>query len=610
MSNKYLVLVESPNKKSTIKSYLSNDYRVEASVGHISEIRDGGKYFNTGIDPEKGFCADFAISQDKKEIVARLSKLVQESDIVYVCSDPDREGEAIAWSLKKFLKIPNSKLRRATFQEINKKAVLDALSNYRDIDDNLVDAAHARMKLDKMLGYRMSPIARKSISAKSVGRCQSAGLLLIAQKEQEIKSFVPEEYSELILNFSIEGESFKAKYFDDEGTKLSIDDGKNLLKCCNELVSNHGEQYLVTDIETKQRLNNPSPAFSTATFLQEASSKLGMSVDTATSCAQKLFEGLEVNHQHIGLITYIRTDSTEISQEFLPTLESFVKKTYGDKYYAKARAGKKSELAQEGHEALRVVDLEMTPERLSQYISDKNLLRVYNIIYQRTLACSMASSITRETTYTISLKDYKFKLVSKELLFDGYKKVYKFEDKEDNLSRHIFNLNEVINQYNPTLNLEEKKTNPPARYKEATLLSKLESSGIGRPSTYRTIVKTLLDETRGYCQIIDKFIVPTEKGLELCDYLTKNYSDLINVDYTKEMEKDLDLIANGKLDEKEFLKSFFNNMENTISKNFPQGKISEETCPQCGAKMIERNGKFGRFLGCSNYPKCKGIKKL
>ena len=603
MSDKILVLVESPNKKSTIKSYLPSNYQVEASVGHISEIKDGGAYWNTGINPDKDFDANFVISSDKKDIVARLSKLVQESSIVYVCSDPDREGEAIAWSLKKFLKIPKSKLRRATFQEINEKAVLDALNNPRDIDDNLVDASHARMKLDKMLGYRLSPIARKSIQAKSVGRCQSAGLLLIAQKEHEIQEFVPEEYSELILNFSINGESFKAKYFDDNGTRLSVEDGKNLLKHCNELV-NSNEHYLVTNIETKQRLNNPSPAFSTATFLQEASSKLGMSVDNATSCAQRLFEGLEINHQHVGLITYIRTDSTEISQEFLPTLESFIKKTYGDKYYAQARTGKKNELAQEGHEALRVVDLEMTPEKLSQYIIDKNLLKVYNIIYQRTLACSMASSITRETTYTISLKDYTFKLVSKELLFDGYKKVYKFEDKEDDLSKHIFNLKEDITQYNPQLKLDEKKTQPPARYKEATFLSKLESSGIGRPSTYKTIVKTLLDETRGYCQVVDKFIVPTQKGLELCDFLTKNYSDLVSIDYTKEMEKDLDLIAQGKLKEIDFLKSFYDNMEQSI------GDTGDVKCPNCGSSMLLRSGKYGKFYGCSNYPNCKGIRKI
>ena len=604
--NQILVLVESPNKCQTISSFLPSNYKVVASVGHISEIKDGGDYHNTGISPDEDFDANFAISDDKKDIVARLKKLVKESDLVYICSDPDREGEAIAWSLKKFLNIPKSKCKRATFQEINKKAVLDALNNPRDIDENLVDAAHARMKLDKMLGYRMSPIARRSIRARSVGRCQSAGLLLIAQKEHEIQEFVPEEYSELILNFSIDDESFKAKYqyFEEDNKKLSVAKGRNILSHCNDLVSNFGQHYKVTNIETKQRFNNPSPAFSTATFLQEASNRLGMSVETATSCAQKLFEGLEVNHQHVGLITYIRTDSTEISQEFLPTLESFVKRTYGERYYAPTRVGKKNELAQEGHEALRVIDLEMTPEKLSQYIVDKNLLKVYNIIYQRTIASSMASSITRETIYTISLNDYNFKLISKELLFDGYKKVYKFEDKEENLSKHIFNLDEDITQYNPQLKLEEKKTQPPARYKEASFLSKLESSGIGRPSTYKTIVKTLLDESRGYCEIVDKFIVPTQKGLELCDFLTKNYSGLVSIDYTKEMEEDLDLIAQGKLSEVDFLNSFYNLMESIIGAN--NGDVR---CPICGNSMTLRKGKFGRFYGCNSFPSCKGIRK-
>lgn len=609
MPDKYLVLVESPTKKTTIKSYLPSNYKVEASVGHISEIRDGGKYYNTGINPQERFDADFVISQDKKDIVARLSKLVKESDVVYVCSDPDREGEAIAWSLKKFLKIPKNKCRRATFHEISKNAVLNALNNPRDIDENLVNASHARMKLDKLLGYRMSTIARKAINARSVGRCQSAGLLLIAQKEKEIQDFVPEQYGELFLNFSINGESFKAKYFEDKDEKFSIEHSREVLVKCNELI-NKDTPIMITNVEKKQRVSNPSPAFSTAVFLQEANSRLGISTESAKSCAQKLFEGLEVNHQHIGLITYIRTDSTEISPEFVPTLESFIKNTYGNEYLGTLRKGKKNELAQDGHEALRVIDLTMTPEKLSQYISDKYLLKVYNIIYQRTVACSMASSITSETIYTISLKNYRFKFSSKEMLFDGYKKVYKFEDKEDDICRHIFSLYDDITRYNPILKLEEKSTQPPARFKEATFLKALESSSVGRPSTYDKIVKTLLDEKRGYCEVVDKFIVPTQKGLELCDYLTKNYSGLVSIDYTKEMEKDLDLIAEGKLDEVDFLTTFYNNMEETIKKNNSQEE--DVICPLCGAKMIIRKNKQNgnSFYGCSNYPKCKGIKSI
>ena len=599
-----LVLVESPNKCQTISSFLPSNYKVVASAGHISEIKDGGDYHNTGISPDEGFDANFAISDGKKDIVARLKKLVKESDLVYICSDPDREGEAIAWSLKKFLNIPKNKCRRATFQEINKKAVLDALNNPRDIDENLVDAAHARMKLDKMLGYRMSPIARRSIGARSVGRCQSAGLMLIAQKEHEIQEFVPEEYGELTLNFSINGESFKAKYFEDEDKKLDFHHCKSILDTCNKLYYSNEEHYVVTSIETKQRYNNPAPAFSTSTFLQEAASRLKMSSKTATQCAQKLFEGLEINHQHVGLITYIRTDSSEISQEFLPILESYIKKTYGSNYYAPVRVGKKNELAQEGHEALRVVDLEMTPEKLSEYIIDKNLLRVYNIIYQRTLACSMASSITRETIYTISLRDYNFRLVSKELLFDGYKKVYKFEDKDDDLSKHIFKQGEDLSKYGPELNLEKKATQPPARYKENTLIKALESSGIGRPATYQNIIDTLEKEDRGYCVVEKDFLVPTQKGLELCDFLTKNYSGLVSINYTKEMEEDLDLIAQGKLSEVDFLNSFYNIMESIIGAN--NGDVR---CPICGNSMTLRKGKFGRFYGCNSFPSCKGIRK-
>ena len=475
MAEKILLIVESPNKVSTIRSYLPSNYTVVASKGHISEIRDGGKYWNTGINPNDGFDADFAISSDKKDLVNSLQKKVKESDLVILATDPDREGESISWSLKKFLKIPKSKLKRATFQEISKKAVLEALANTRDIEDNLVSASHARMKLDKLLGYRLSPVARKSINAKSVGRCQSAGLLLIAQKEHEIQQFKSEQYGELFLEFSIDNESFKAKYFEDK-EKLSVNRCTEVLEECIKLLESD-KHFKVTNIETKQKYSNPAPAFSTATFLQEASSRLNMSVDTATACAQKLFEGLEVNHQHVGLITYIRTDSTEVSEEFIPTLTAFVKNTYGDKYYAPVRKGKKNELAQEGHECLRAIDLTMTPDKLSEFIVDKNLLRVYNIIYQRTVACSMASAITRETIYTISLDNYNFKLITKELLFDGYKRVYKFEKEEDNLSKHVFNKDELIR--NGSLRVEEKATQPPARFKEATLVAKLESSGAG-----------------------------------------------------------------------------------------------------------------------------------
>ena len=620
-----LVLVESPNKVKTIKQFLPNNYIVMASVGHISEIADKkGSYHNTGIFPDENFKANYVVSSEKKEVVDKLKEQVTLADLVYICSDPDREGEAIAWSLRKFLKIPKDKYRRATFHEITKSAVLKALDNPRDIDENLVDAAQSRQKLDKMLGYRLSPIAKRSVGAKSVGRCQSAGLKILVDREEEIKAFVPVQYAELNLLFTKNETQFKAKYFGDDNKEIKQPSYEH----CNDVADDcynrtqKGEWFTIKDITSKERISNPKSPFTTSTFQQEVSSKLGISVKSAMSYAQKLFEGLDVNGQHIALITYIRTDSPEFAPEFLPVLENYVKTNYGNKYFSPIRKAKKSENTQDGHEAIRPVDLNMTPELLSKYISDKGLLKVYEIIYRRTVATMMASSTTNETTYTIVCGNHYFNLVSKELTFDGYLKVYAYKDKDDeDVVKETFTKGEVIDHSNrPSMTVDKKETLPPARYKEATFIKELESSGIGRPSTFATIVGTLIDPTRGYCTIDDNTIIPTDKGMTLSHYLDQSFPKLINVNYTSELEKDLDLIAKGQLKGIDFLTTFYNNMENNI-KEVRKSTSSQETvqkeriisedikCPLCGAPMILRKGPYGEFWGCSKYPKCKGLVK-
>lgn len=611
--SKILVIVESPNKCKTLDKILKDggykSSKVVASVGHISEIKNGGSYFNTGIEPTNKFKTNYAISKDKEEVVSKIKSLVDKADIVLIASDPDREGEAIAWSLRKFLKLDKNKYKRITFHEITKKAVLSAIENPSDIDDDLVSAAQSRQKLDKLLGYRLSPIARKQVNAKSVGRCQSAGLKLICDRENEILNFKPETYYDLFLNFTKNSNEYKAKYVGTikellkRITDKDIVDG--VIKDCN------GKDYTVRDIITKEKLSNPKPPFTTSTFQQEVSTKLGISVKKSMEYAQHLFEGIEIKGEHIALITYIRTDSNEFAPEFLPILEDYVKSTYGEKYFAPIRKAKKSENAQEGHEAIRPVNLDMTPEILSRYISDTNLIKVYRIIYNRTIATMMASSVTSETTYEIINGKHLFNLVSKELLFDGYKKVYNYKDDEDDdVSTDTFVKGEKL--LNTKLNCVEKQTQPPARYKEATFIKELESTGIGRPSTFATIVNTILDKDRGYCEVVDKCIVPTEKGMTLSKFLDESFPNLINVNYTSELEKDLDLIAKGKLDQIDFLNEFYNTMENTI-RNMPRKPsgvvISDYRCPQCGSVMYLRNGKFGEFYGCSKYPSCKGIIK-
>lgn len=607
-----LVIVESPNKVKSIKEILGPSFIVMASVGHISEIRNSGLY-NMGIDPNNGFKADYAVSFDKKDIVKRLKEQSDIADIVYIASDPDREGEAIAWSLKKFLKIPNNKYQRVTFHEITKKAVLKAFENPRKIDDNLVSASHARQKLDKIVGYRLSPIARNKVNARSVGRVQSAGLKLIVDKENEINNFVVETYFDLFLLFSKNNVAFKAKYFGTEDKEIkrisSIEDIERIVKECKKT-----NIYKIDSITTKEKYSNPKPPFTTSTFQQEVSNKLNISVKQAMSYAQKLFEGLDINGKHLGLITYIRTDSTEFAPDFLPELESYVKTVYGKKYYAKVRKTKKSENAQDGHEAIRPVDLEMTPERLSQYIDDKNLLKVYDIIYKRTIATAMSSSITSETTYTIINDKHLFNLVSKEMLFDGYKKAYgSFEDKDDDATTsETFEIGEIIKH--STLEALEKHTNPPARYKESTFIKELEKRGIGRPSTFASTIETLLSESRGYCVLKDKSIVPTEKGMMLSNFLDESFSDIININYTSELEKDLDKIATNKLKEIDFLTDFYRKLDNTIEKIEPKKReliiIEDKFCPKCGSNLVVRTGKYGDFLACPKFPRCKYIEKI
>lgn len=613
-----LLIVESPNKIKSLQSFLPKNYIVMASVGHITELKDGGNYFNTGIDPNNGFKVTYAVDKDKQDIVKKLKEQVRLADKVILCSDPDREGEAIAWSLKEVLDIPAKKYERATFHEITKNAVLKAIENPRKIDKDLVDAAHARQKIDKMLGYRLSQIARNEVGAKSVGRCQSAGLRLIVNREEEIFHFVPETYGEINLNFIKDKIPFKAKYYGESGKEVkkpSIEYCEGIIKDTLTKVVN-GIPLCVQEVIHKNKNSNPKPPFTTSTFQQEVSSKLGISVETAMKYAQKLFEGLDVNGQHIALITYIRTDSTELAEEFIPVLKDYVINTYGKSYYAPLRKVKQGENVQDGHEAIRPVDLSMTPEELSKKLTDKNLVKVYEIIYKRTVAAMMASAVTSETTYVISCDTHDYHLVSREQTFDGYKKVYNYKEKDDDGSIDVtLDQGYVLDKENKIeLTLDEKQTQPPARFKEATFIKELESTGIGRPSTFATILKTIKDASRGYCEEDkDGCLVPTQMGMELDAFLDTYFPDLINVNYTSEMEKELDEIASGKLTELEFLNKFYDTLEETVGEsgfgiNFKDAK--EMKCPKCGAPMILRTGYYGEFYGCSKYPKCKSIVKL
>jgi len=603
-SKKILVIVESPNKVSHIREYLKKagyQVNVMASVGHIMQLADGGNYYNSGVDPKNSFDLNLKVSEDKYQVVQKLKDAVKAADLVYLMSDPDREGFVISWSLVKFLKLTKTKYRRAITHEITPKAVVKAIENPIPMDDNLVDAGLARMTLDKMIGYRLSPISKTYVGAKSVGRCQSVGLKLIADREKEIQNFIPETYFDLYVNFEKNKTKFKAK-FAGNNTIGNVDHLKTK-KEVDAIKANCTSNFVIEEIKQKEKDEAPKPPFCTATFQQEAASKLNLKVKDAMQIAQKLFES--------GSITYMRTDDTAFAAEFIPVLQSFIETTYGKTAWTKPRVGKKQENAQEGHECLRVTDPAITPDIYAKM--DANLLnqKVYKLIWQRTVAAALPNAKISETQYLIDNNGEKFILISKEITKLGYREVYAYKDDDEGdeagLVKETFKKGEVLKKCK--LEKAKKETKPKPRYTEATLIKKLETSGVGRPSTYATIVETVLSPTRGYAELQDKAIVPTERGMQLAAFLDRNFNNIINTDYTKNMEEDLDKIAAGKETKLDFLTNFYNTLEDTI-KSSKEISVSaqpiDDICPECGKPMVLRRSRFGTlFKACTGYPKCK-----
>ena len=566
-------------------------------------LADGGKYYNTGIDPTNNFELDLKISEDKFKTVQALKEAAKNADLVYLMSDGDREGEVISWSLIKFLKLPKTKYRRAITHEITPKAVVHAIENPIQLNEDMADAGLARLTLDKLLGYRLSPIAKTYVGAKSVGRCQSVGLKLVADREREIQNFVPETYYDIYLNFVKSSVKFRAKY---AGNNIigNVDHLKTQAEA-ESVLKNCVKDYVIEDIKQKIKEEAPKPPFCTATLQQEASSKLGLKVKDVMAVAQKLFEG--------GFITYHRSDDQTLAAEFIPELKSYIEDNFGKSAYTKPRAGKKGDNAQEGHEAIRVTDLTVTPDIFNKLETNTLNEKLYKLIWQRTVACALPNAKISETQYLIDNNGEKFILVSKEITSLGYREVYAYKDDDDKDEnrpvKETFKKGEVLK--NCSLEDIKRESRPPARFTEATLIKKLETSGVGRPSTYATIVETVLSTTRGYAELKDKTIVPTDRGLQLAAFLDRNFNDIINTDYTKKMEEGLDQIASGKKTKLEFLNECYHNLEDTIKNNKEIQSIpasEDKICPECGAPMVLRRSKFGKlFYGCSRYPKCHGI---
>ena len=595
--SKYLVIVESPAKSKTIEKYLGSEYSVVASMGHIRNLANSGK-FGLGIDVENNFEPTYEAIKGKTKVIASLKKDVKESDYVFLATDPDREGEAISWHLKEALGL--KKYSRVEFNEITKPVVIEALKNPREIDYNLVKSQETRMMLDKIIGFRLSKLMMAKTSGKSAGRVQSVAVKLIVDREREINAFIPEEYWTIESKFK----KFSAKLDKYNNKKIEIKNEKE----ADKIISDLSDKYEVIDIKEKEVKTVSKPVFKTSTLQQVAGNKINFAAKKTMSVAQKLYEGINIGTETTGLITYMRTDSERMSPIFINDTFKYIEKEYGKEYVGFVKEQKKNENMQDAHEGIRPTDIKRTPESIKQYLSADEY-KLYNLIYKRALASLMAPSKKLSTTVLLNNNNYEFKTTGSVITFDGYLKIYDLEEEEDNKLPKI-SLNDIYE----TKDVEKTQhfTEPKPRFTESTLIKEMESLGIGRPSTYATIVTTIKD--RGYVVLDKKKFVPTELGFDTNDKLSEFFGNIINVEYTANMENDLDKIALGKLDNVETLKEFYNDFEPLVEDAFKdmertKAKETGETCPNCGSAMVERKGKYGPFTACSNYPKCKYIKQ-
>lgn len=597
---KNLVIVESPSKSKTIEKYLGNDFKVVSSKGHIRDLSTTGQY-GLGVDIENGFKPNYVAIKGKSGVIKDLKKDVKEAELVYLASDPDREGEAIAWHLKDALGIKDNCYKRVLFNEITKDKVIEAINNPTTINDDLVRSQETRRILDRIIGFRLSKLLQSKIGAKSAGRVQSVALKLIVDREREIMAFIPEEYWTITAKFK-EFEANLFKYKDDD---IELKHQEEADKVLSEL----SDVYKIFSIEKKEKNKKGKLPFTTSTLQQEASTKLGFSAKKTMSIAQKLYEGIDLESETVGLITYMRTDSIRLSEQFVYPAMKYIEEKYGKKYVGYVKTSKKTDNVQDAHEAIRPTSILREPERIKSYLSNDEF-KLYSLIYKRALASLMADAKVNQTTVVFDNNDYRFKTTGQILLFDGYLKVYKdYESSEDKILPEFNENGELVT--NDVVS-EQHFTNPPARYTEAKLIKEMEELGIGRPSTYAKTIDTIKE--RDYVEMVEKKFKPTEVGFETTDKLQEFFGDIINVEYTRDMEEDLDEIADGKAVWNEVLDDFYKLFEPRVKEAFSdmEKKAPVETgevCPECGSSLVIRKGRYGEFTACSNYPECKYIKK-
>ena len=599
-----LVIVESPSKAKTIKKYLGGDYDVIASQGHIIDLPSS----KLAVDIENDFKPEYKTMKGKANIIKNIKKLAKDKDVVYLATDPDREGEAIAWHLKNLLNIKDNEKCRIEFNEITKNAVKKAVEKPRTVNQALVNAQQARRVLDRIVGYKLSPLLWKKVKkGTSAGRVQSVALKIIVDREREIRSFVPEDYYLMYAKLQKDNDILIAKFYGDEKGKIELKDKKQVDKIINAI---DNKKYEVVDIKKSERKRNPPAPFTTSSLQQEASRKLGFSVKKTMMIAQRLYEA--------GFITYMRTDSTRLSDDAKKMAKEYITDKFGKEYYLN-REFKAKENAQDAHEAIRPSNLDTIPE-----VGSKDEEKLYSLIMNRFLASQMSVALYDTTRIKIKVDDYIFYINGRTIKFDGYMKLYiegkddkakskndSEEEDDDEKALPEFQIGEVLIQ--KELNADKKTTEPPARYTEASLVKVMEEKGIGRPSTYAPTISTL--EERVYIEKEGRYLKPTELGEIVNKLLEDNFKDIVDVKFTADMENKLDDVADSKQDYVQMLREFyepFNKNLLEVQDKIEKVKIPEQetevVCEKCGRKMVIKQGRFGKFLACPGYPECKNIK--
>lgn len=615
-AKKNLVIVESPAKAKTIEKYLGEDYKVVASMGHLRDLPKS----TLGIDIENDFEPKYIPVKDHKEVIDSLKKLSKSSGMVYLATDPDREGEAISWHLKELLNLSDDRARRVTFNEITKKVVTESIRNPRDIDSDLVDAQQARRLLDRLVGYKLSPLLWKKIRrGLSAGRVQSVATRMVVDRENEIRSFKSDEYwlLDAILGVDNGDADFTARFYGRGDKKLELHSEAEV----NEVIAATADKpFTVKTVKRGKKHRSPSPPFITSTLQQESSRRLGMTPRRTMSVAQQLYEGVDIEGLGtVGLITYMRTDSLRLSDEALMAAKNYIIEHYGKEYYhGSFRVYKTKSGAQDAHEAIRPTNIELSPDRVRKNLTPEQY-RLYRLIWGRFTACQMANSVYDNVVVDVESNDYIFRANYSEMKFPGYTAVYEESKDEEpsELRSKLPNLEEGERVYLEKMLPEQQFTQPPARYTEATLIRAMEEKGIGRPSTYAPTISTITSHE--YVVKDGKYLKPTNLGEVVTALMMERFPDIVDLKFTNHMEESLDDVESGKRYWKELIREFYGEFSTELedAEKALEGvrikvpdELSDERCDICGRQMVVKSGRFGRFLACPAYPECSFTKPL